>query len=215
MILTNQSKFAAAEFRQLAGLHGHRDQQGSFRDYGDHTLNPDVVETLSRAKLRDAAVLVPIVDKGPDAPVILTQRASAMRKHSGQVAFPGGAIDPEDASPEDAALREAEEEIGLDPKFVEPVGRLPDYLTTTGFRITPILAVVRPGFEITVNPAEVDTVFDVPLGFLIDPENHQRDSIIWEGKERFFYTMPYQDRHIWGVTAGILRTLYERLYRDR
>jgi hypothetical protein len=120
--------------------------------HGDHVLNPGLVSGLVDAKLRDAAVLVPVTDDGPDARVILTRRATALRKHSGQVAFPGGSVDPEDGSVEIAAMREAEEEIGLDRSFVEPVGRLPVYMTTTGFRITPVLAVVRPGYALVGQP---------------------------------------------------------------
>ncbi|XHC39894.1 CoA pyrophosphatase [Hoeflea alexandrii] len=180
--------------------------------HGDHVLNPGLVSGLVDAKLRDAAVLVPVTDDGPDARVILTRRATALRKHSGQVAFPGGSVDPEDGSVEIAAIREAEEEIGLDRRFVEPVGRLPVYMTTTGFRITPVLAVVRPGYAVTANPVEVDEVFETPLAFLMNPENHRRESRVWEGIERHYYVMPYGEHHIWGVTAGIIRTMYERLY---
>ncbi|MEM5473984.1 CoA pyrophosphatase [Hoeflea sp. AS60] len=180
--------------------------------HGDHVLNPGMVSGLVGAKLREAAVLVPVTDTGPEAQVILTRRSTAMRRHSGQVAFPGGSVDPEDGSVEIAAMREAEEEIGLDRKFVEPVGRLPVYMTTTGFRITPVLAVVRPGFTLVANPDEVDAVFETPLSFLMDPANHRRESRVWEGIERHYYVMPYGEHHIWGVTAGIIRTLYERLY---
>jgi 8-oxo-dGTP pyrophosphatase MutT (NUDIX family) len=180
--------------------------------HGDHVLNPGLVSGLVDAKLRDAAVLVPVTDDGPDARVILTRRATALRKHSGQVAFPGGSVDPEDGSVEIAAMREAEEEIGLDRRFVEPVGRLPVYMTTTGFRITPVLAVVRPGYVLTANPVEVDEVFETPLAFLMNPDNHRRESRVWEGVERHYYVMPYGEHHIWGVTAGIIRTMYERLY---
>ncbi|WP_244615370.1 CoA pyrophosphatase [Hoeflea sp. EC-HK425] len=180
--------------------------------HGDHVLNPGLVSGLVDAKLRDAAVLVPVTDDGPDARVILTRRATALRKHSGQVAFPGGSVDPEDGSVEIAAMREAEEEIGLDRRFVEPVGRLPVYMTTTGFRITPVLAVVRPGYALTANPVEVDEVFETPLAFLMNPDNHRRESRVWEGIERHYYVMPYGEHHIWGVTAGIIRTMYERLY---
>lgn len=180
--------------------------------HGDHVLNADLVEGLASAKLRAAAVLVPVTDDGPEARVILTRRTAAMRKHSGQVAFPGGAVDPEDGSVEVAAMREAEEEIALDRRFVEPVGRLPDYLTTTGFRITPVLAIVRPGYSLTPNPSEVDAVFETPLSFLMDPVNHKRESRVWEGRERHYYVMPYGEHFIWGVTAGIIRTMYERLY---
>lgn len=186
---------------------------GAYRQHGDHKLNPDLAEELEQAATRDAAVLVPVVDRGDgDAGLILTLRAKKLRKHSGQVAFPGGAVDPEDGSVEEAAMREAEEEIALDRSFVEPVGRLPIYLTMTGFRITPVLALVHPGFRLKPDPAEVDDVFEVPLSFLMTPENHVRESRMWEGKERHYYTMPYEDRFIWGATAGILRTLYERLY---
>ena len=124
----------------------------------------------------------------------------------------GGSVDPEDGSVEIAAMREAEEEIGLDRRFVEPVGRLPIYMTTTGFRITPVLAVVKPGYALTANPVEVDEVFETPLSFLMNPANHRRESRVWEGIERHYYVMPYGEHHIWGVTAGIIRTMYERLY---
>ena len=109
-------------------------------------------------------------------------------------------------------MREAEEEIGLDRRFVEPVGRLPVYMTTTGFRITPVLAVVHPGFTLAANPDEVDAVFETPLSFLMTQANHQRESRVWEGIERHYYVMPYGEHYIWGVTAGIIRTMYERLY---
>jgi 8-oxo-dGTP pyrophosphatase MutT (NUDIX family) len=156
--------------------------------------------------------LIPVIDDGVDARVIFTQRTVKLRKHSGQIAFPGGGIDPEDQSPEEAALREAEEEIGLDRAFVETVGRLPDYVSGTGFRIKPVLSVVKPGFKLTLNPDEVDEAFEVPLSFLMDPANHNRGSRVFEGRTRYFYEMPYGRRHIWGITAGIVRTIYERFY---
>lgn len=209
MSINTRDDFSAATFRaRVATETGEVDPMV----YGDHVLNPDILSWLSGKTLRDAAVLVPLVDYGEHTKIILTQRTTKMRTHSGQVAFPGGAIDPEDGSPEVAAMREAEEEIGLPRSFVEPVGRLPQYLTPTGFRITPVLAVVRRDYPMTINPSEVEDAFEVPLSFLMDPSNHRRESRIWEGKERHFYTMPYGDRYIWGVTAGILRTLYERLY---
>lgn len=207
--------FSAAEFRARARRHERSadDIVAAVRSHGDHLLNPDMVEALEEVATRDAAVLIPVVDDGsPDAHLILTVRASGMRKHSGQIAFPGGAVDQTDGSPEAAAKREAQEEIGLDPALVETVGRLPPYLTMTGFRITPVLALVRPDYALRPNPDEVADVFEVPLSFLMTPANHVRESRIWEGRERHYYTMPYNDRFIWGVTAGILRTLYERLY---
>ncbi|KAB1087461.1 CoA pyrophosphatase [Neorhizobium galegae] len=204
--------FSAGDFRRRALNQNGGPVDHAWRDHGDHLLNPTLVDLAAGLKLKDAAVLVPVVDDGDEAKVILTQRTSTMRKHSGQIAFPGGGIDPEDRSPEQAALREAEEEIGLDRSFVETLSRLPTYYAATGFRITPVLSVVRRGFEITPNPAEVDDVFEVPLSFLMNAANHQRGSREWDGTERHFYVMPYEERNIWGITAGILRTLYERLY---
>jgi 8-oxo-dGTP pyrophosphatase MutT (NUDIX family) len=162
--------------------------------------------------LRDAAVLVPVVDDGEEARVIFTQRTTTLRKHSGQIAFPGGAVDAEDEDAEAAAMREAEEEISLDRRFVEPVGRLPHYKALSGFSITPVLAVVQPGYELIPNPVEVEAVFDVPLSFLMDPRNHEQGSGVWLGSERHYYRMPYEGRNIWGITAGIVRVIYERLY---
>ena len=209
MSTEKEPAFSAEAFRARAAREtGDEDE----RKYGDHVLNTDIIERLSRKPLREAAVLVPLVDHGAHSNILLTQRTQAMRTHSGQVAFPGGAIDPEDGSAEVAAMREAEEEIGLPRSFVEPVGRLPHYLTVSGFRITPVLAVVREDYPMTINRHEVDDAFEVPFSFLMNPDNHIRESRVWEGKERHFYTMPYGERYIWGVTAGILRTLYERLY---
>ena len=150
--------FSAAEFRRRALSQTGGPVDLAWREHGDYLLNPDMWTSLEGLKLRDAAVLVPVVDDGETAKVIFTKRTATLRKHSGQIAFPGGAIDAEDRSPEMAALREAEEEIGLAPRFVETVARLPNYLAATGFRITPVLAVVRRGFELKPNPAEVDSV---------------------------------------------------------
>ena len=176
---------------------------------GDHVLNAE----LSNSKARPAAVLVPVVAHRDGATVLLTQRAAALRDHSGQIAFPGGKIDAADASPLAAALREAEEEIGLDARHIEPLGWLDPYQTGTGYRILPLLARVTPGFSLRIDPREVDAAFEVPLEFLMNPGNHLRHSREWAGKERFFYAMPWGERYIWGATAGILRNLYERLYR--
>lgn len=201
--------FTAEDFRARAAT-----KKGPFadEDYGDHRLNPDMRDMVVREGLRDAAVLIPVVDRREGASVILTKRTEKLRSHSGQVAFPGGRIDPTDPTPEYAALRETEEEIGLAPAYIEVVGRMPDYVSGSGFRIAPILSVVRPDFRLSINPDEVDDAFEVPLSFLMNPANHNRDSRVWLEKERYFYTMPFGERYIWGVTAGIIRTLYERLY---
>ncbi|MCF6367416.1 CoA pyrophosphatase [Rhizobium halophilum] len=210
--MSETKPFSAEDFRTRALNQAGAPVEEAWRDHGDHLLNPEWMTMIEGLHLRDAAVLVPVIDDGDEAKVIFTQRTATLRKHSGQIAFPGGAIDLEDGSPEEAALREAEEEIGLARHFVEPVGRLPQYLAATGFRITPVLSVVRRGFDLRLNPQEVDNVFEVPLSFLMEPKNHQRGSRIWNGAERHFYQLPYQERNIWGITASIVRTLYERLY---
>ncbi|MBB3607224.1 CoA pyrophosphatase [Rhizobium sp. BK602] len=204
--------YSADEFRRRALNQSGSPVELAWRDHGDHVLNPETILQVEGQSLRDAAVLVPVVDDGDDAKVIFTLRTSTLRKHSGQIAFPGGTIDPEDASPEMAAMREAGEEIGLANIFIEPVARLPHYLAATGFRITPILAVVKPGFELALNPTEVEDAFEVPLSFLMNPEHHVTDSMVWQGIQRRFYRVPYGSRMIWGITAGIVRTVYERLY---
>ena len=201
-------RFSAGDFRErvrrLSAIDGVTD--------GDHTLNPDLQELMAQMKLRDAAVLVPVVDYGDDTRMILTKRTEKLRSHSGQISFPGGRIDATDPTPEFAAMREAEEEIGLTPDYIEIIGRMPDYVSGSGFRIAPILAVVRPGFSLKINEDEVDDAFEVPLEFLMDPANHNRESRLWQNRERFFYTMPFGERYIWGITAGIIRNVYERLY---
>jgi len=160
--------------------------------------------------IRPAAVLIAVVEHEHPT-ILLTQRAAHLNDHAGQVAFPGGKIDATDASPLDAALREAEEEVGLDRSFVEPLGYLDLYGTAFGFRILPTLARVKPGFTLTINENEVDSAFEVPLAFLMDPANHQIHSKEFRGMERSYYAMPFAERYIWGATAGILRILYERI----
>jgi 8-oxo-dGTP pyrophosphatase MutT (NUDIX family) len=171
-----------------------------------------MLEIIAREQpIRPAAVLIPVVDH-PQPTVLLTQRSTHLNDHAGQISFPGGKIDPTDASPLDAALREANEEVGLGREFIDPIGYLDLYGTSFGFRILPTLARVRPGFKLRVSKAEVDDVFEVPLAFLMDPANHQLHSKEFRGIERTYYAMPYEERYIWGATAGILRVLYERIY---
>jgi 8-oxo-dGTP pyrophosphatase MutT (NUDIX family) len=161
--------------------------------------------------IRPAAVLIPVLDH-PQPTVLLTQRSAHLNDHAGQISFPGGKIDATDASPLDAALREAEEEIGLSREFVDPLGYLDLYGTSFGFRILPTVAKVRPGFKLRINQAEVDDTFEVPLAFLMNPANHQVHSKEFRGMERSYYAMPFAQHYIWGATAGILRVLYERIY---
>lgn len=178
---------------------------------GDHELTPEFRALVDALPLRAAAVLVPIIAR-PQPSVLLTLRSAHLNSHPGQIAFPGGRIDPEDSGPLDAALREATEEVGLARELVTPLGFLDPYLTRTGFRIVPVVGVVRPEFGLTLNPDEVDEAFEVPLDFLMSPGNHLRESRESQGLLRTFHAMTYERRRIWGVTAGILRSLYERVY---
>jgi len=177
---------------------------------GDHDIDP-VMEAIAQVRpIRPAAVLIPVIDRAEPA-VLLTQRTTGLTSHAGQIAFPGGKLDPTDTSPLAAALREAEEEVGLDRRFVHPIGYLDVYMTTLGFRIVPTLARVDPDFKLTLSPAEVHDAFEVPLRFLMQPDNYQRRRREWRGMMRTTYAIPFGDRDIWGVTAGILRNLYERI----
>jgi 8-oxo-dGTP pyrophosphatase MutT (NUDIX family) len=187
------------------------DVDAEVRIRGDLDLDPLLWEKAGVKATRPAAVLVPVVER-PEPGVLLTLRTAELTSHSGQIAFPGGKIDATDESPLAAALREAREEIGLDAKFVEPIGYLDLYLTFSGFRILPLVARVDPAYRIALNPAEVADAFEVPLEFVMQPANHQRHKRDWKGVERQYYAMPFGDRYIWGVTAGILRNLYERVY---
>ena len=184
------------------------------RQFGDHSFNPGLEDYFKDIKRQPAAVLVPVIAHERQATILLTERTHDLPSHPGQIAFPGGKIDAGDGSAEAAALREAEEEIGLLPAHVEILGRGPDYLTGSGFHIAPVLSLVAPDAELTLNPGEVADAFEVPLSFLMNPANHRRGSRIWQGVERTFFDMPHQDRYLWGVTAGILRVLYEQLYGD-
>lgn len=204
--------FSAEDLRQRVELVGDAvDDDG---DYGDHRWNPGHprLQDLWKLELRDAAVLIPVVDRPDGATLILTKRTEALRAHSGQVAFPGGRIDPTDLSPEFAALRETEEEIGIRSGQIEVIGRMPDYVAGSGFRIAPIIGIIQPGFDLDINQDEVDAVFETPLSFLMRPENQTQGSREWQGRVWKYYDMPYGGQRIWGVTAGIIRAFYERFY---
>lgn len=159
-----------------------------------------------------AAVLVPICERGGAATVILTERTKTLRAHAGQIAFPGGRKDEGDEGPTHTALREAQEEIGLEADHVTVLGFLDTYLTGTGYLVSPVVGMVSAEFVARPDPGEVADVFEVPLGFLMDPSNHQTHARDIDGKSRRFVAMPFEDRYIWGATAGMLKNLYDRVY---
>jgi 8-oxo-dGTP pyrophosphatase MutT (NUDIX family) len=180
---------------------------------GDHDVDPVMEKIATVRPIRPAAVLVGIVDHA-EPTVLLTQRAQHLPDHPGQISFPGGKIDNTDQSPLHSALREAEEEIGLARGNVVPVGYLDLYMTTLGYRIVPVIARVQPGFQLALNTAEVDEVFEVPLAYVMDIANMQKHSRDWNGITRHFYAITFGQRYIWGVTAGIIRNLHERIWRE-
>ena len=161
-----------------------------------------------------AAVLVPMVNHPDGLTLMFTQRTAHLNDHAGQISFPGGRTDADDADAIATALRETEEEIGLHRRHVQVIGRLPDYDILTGFRVTPIVGWVEPPFDLKPDPFEVADVFEVPLEFLLDPGNHQRHRDEVKGRIRHYYSMPYAGRNIWGATAGMVFTLYQALAAD-
>jgi len=171
---------------------------------GDHDLNPGMA-LPTRTRL--AAVLVPIVERGPGLTVLLTRRSETLPVHKGQIRFPGGQVESGDAADVATALRETEEEIGLGRDRIEVIGRLDAYTTRTGFLVTPVVGLVRPPFELRPDPVEVAEVFEVPLDFVLDSANHQRHSREWQDMTRHFWAMPYGHHYIWGATAGMLVNL--------
>lgn len=175
---------------------------------GDHDLNPGF---LSEGDLRPAAVMVGLVERADQITVLLTRRTADLEHHPGQISFPGGHIETGDADAQAAALRETQEETGLDPSRVEIVGKLDTYVTRTGFTIEPVVAFIVPPFDLAPDPTEVAEIFEVPLSHFLNPINHHRHEKIFEGKSRRFYAMPYGDYYIWGATAGMLRNLYQVL----
>ncbi|ACJ00775.1 CoA pyrophosphatase [Rhodospirillum centenum] len=175
---------------------------------GDHEGNPGMG---TPAALREAAVLVPLIDRDAGVTVLLTQRTAHLAAHAGQISFPGGGVEPADTGPEDTALRETEEEVGLPRTKVDLIGRLDTYVTRTGFRVTPVVGIIRPPFTLNAQPDEVADVFEVPLAFILGPGGRERRSAELRGTLRHFWVVPYQDRFIWGATAGMLVNLCEVL----
>ncbi len=206
LVESRMSAFWAAEEAGEAGA-GAALRVGA-GERGDHDLNPDM---RPEGPLTEAAVLVPLVDRPDGMTVLLTLRTEHLNDHAGQVSFPGGRVEQTDANPVAAALRETDEEIGLNARHIEVIGRLDDYTTRTGFMITPVVGLVSPPFSLKLDSFEVAEVFEVPLSFVLDPSNHERRSRVWKGAERHFYVLPYAERHIWGATAGMLVNLAEVL----
>ncbi|HUF45421.1 MAG TPA: CoA pyrophosphatase [Aestuariivirgaceae bacterium] len=211
-------RFDAVELRERARTRLHRAAPAEASDLtltaprGDDDLNVHLPASGAAGPGRAAAVLVPLVRREMELTVLLTLRSDHLPSHGGQIAFPGGKIDEVDDGPLEAALREAHEETGLDPRLVEPLGYLDVYQTRTGFRIIPVVGLVDPSAQFSPGAGEVADVFEVPLSFLMDPLHHLQESRLWQGVERRFYVMAYGERYIWGATAGMLRNLYDRLY---
>lgn len=164
-------------------------------------------EPTDGGALTAAAVLVPIIERHHGLQVLLTRRTAHLHHHPGQISFPGGRIEADDASPTAAALRETEEETGLPPSSVDLIGELPEFDTSTGFRITPVVGLIRPPLALKPDPFEVAEVFEVPLSFLVERSNHQQHEIFWRGRFRRYWAMPWGDYYIWGATARIIRNL--------
>jgi 8-oxo-dGTP pyrophosphatase MutT (NUDIX family) len=179
---------------------------------GDHSLTPG--GRPPDQVLTPAAVLVPIIQQPERLTILLTQRTAHLSDHAGQISFPGGRIEPIDPDPIAAALREAHEEVGLPPSHVEIIGRLDTYVTGTGFEVTPVVGFVRVPYPSKPDPFEVAEIFEVPLDFLVDPINHQRGSREWKGTTRTFFVLPFENRYIWGATAGMLVNLSEILAEE-
>jgi 8-oxo-dGTP pyrophosphatase MutT (NUDIX family) len=178
----------------------------------DDDLNPDARIVRPGIDPKPAAVLVPLVPRDGGLHVLLTLRTEHLSRHGGQVAFPGGRIDDTDENPVAAALRETEEETGIDRGFVETIGFLDTYLTGTSYRVIPVVGILRHGFTVNPHAGEVADVFEVPLSYLMNPKHHERHSREWQGTQRHYYAMPYQGRYIWGATAGMIRNLYSLVY---
>ena len=168
-------------------------------------------EDVKPKRITPAAVLVPIVERPEGMTVLLTRRTAHLRSHAGQISFPGGKSEPHDTSAEDTALREAEEEIGLPREQVEIIGRLRQRTTGTGFHVTPVVGLIEPAVALVPDPGEVETIFEVPLPFVLDPENHRIETRLIKGLERQFYVMPYEGHYIWGLTARLLVALRNTL----
>ena len=203
----------ASELRRRLGERLHPSPPSRATRRSDYDLNPGM-RPIKPARLIEAGVLVPLVEREGEVAVLLTQRAEGLPDHAGQISFPGGKVHVEDASAVAAALRETEEEIGIPRDRVNIAGYLDRYETRTGFCILPVVGFVPPDLSLLLDAREVAAAFEVPLAFVMDPRRHARHARLYEGRERLFYAMPYRGYYIWGATAGILKSMYDRLYGD-
>ncbi len=204
MILTDFESLLRAKLDPLDAVAAE-----SARTRSDNDLNPD---WDNHPETRPAAVLAPIIKRPDGWTMLFTERSVETPAHPGQISFPGGRVQASDRSAVDTALRETFEEVGIERRFIKPIGAWDRYDTITGFRVTPIVGLVEPGFELTLDPREVASVFEAPLDFLMNPANHEKREAQWQGRTRYYYAMPYGDHFIWGATAGMIRALWERLY---
>ena len=205
------------ENRVLSGLDGSRGRTNGDNSYvnDDASIKGSTYfannKEMSTETLVPAAVLVPLVERENGYSVLLTRRSMSLSKHAGQISFPGGRIESYDSTPTMAALREVEEEIGVKPDYIDIIGEMDTYQVRTGFVVFPIVGFISNGFELKINPKEVEEVFEVPLSFILDPKNHHRQGRVVYGAMSYFYVLPYQNQYIWGATAGMLVNLYQIL----
>lgn len=212
--IANGERLSAQEIERRLRRHAPETRStgdGDGERRGDDDLNPGMLSKVGH--LVDAAVLVPMIRREDGPHLLLTRRTMSLSAHAGQIAFPGGRVEAWDASPAAAALRETEEEIGLPPEEVDIIARLDTYITRTGYRVTPVVGFSDPPKSLKLNPYEVEEVFEVPLGFLLDPGAREVHTRSYEGRDRYYYAFPYGDYYIWGATAGMLVNLVDILER--
>jgi 8-oxo-dGTP pyrophosphatase MutT (NUDIX family) len=214
MTLPEPADFSPQAVAERARLHLYEHAYAAPQDaaHSDAAIAGFVPGANELAAARPAAVLIPIIARREGATLLLTRRAASLREHSGQIAFPGGRIDAADEGPLGAAMREAHEEIGLSASAIQPLGFLGPYFSSTGYKVTPVVALVEPDMPLRLNASEVDATFETPLSFLMNPANHHQHEREWKGQPRQYFAMPYGEHYIWGVTAGIIRMLWLRLY---
>jgi 8-oxo-dGTP pyrophosphatase MutT (NUDIX family) len=198
--------------RRIALRFGGTKAAGRAARWSDYDLNPHALDRrIAPGLLREAAVLMPLVDRRPELTILFTRRTLHLTQHAGQISFPGGRREEGDGNPVETALRETQEELGIAPQAVEILGRMDPYETRTGFLVTPVIGLLGADVAVTPDRREVEEVFEVPLAFLLNPLHHQRHSVVRDGRTYHFHAMPYRDYYIWGATAGMLINFYREL----